>query len=108
MDSYLEQQQINAEINNLLQQYKHLGAKYATSEKNYRIALAKEILMLRTDGMAVTVIPDLARGQPNVAQLKFLRDCAKAEYESLKEAVYTKRLQLKIAREETAEDRRGM
>ncbi|MEY8763379.1 MULTISPECIES: hypothetical protein [Clostridium] len=47
---------------------------FAQSEKIYRIALAKEITKLRTEGVPTTLINNLARGNENVADLKFNRD----------------------------------
>lgn len=48
--------------------------EFAQSEKDYRIALAKEITKLKISGMPVTLINDLARGNEEVASLKFNRD----------------------------------
>jgi hypothetical protein len=56
--------------------------EYATAEKEYRIALSKEIMRLKTQSMSVTLIPDLARG--NTAELKFKRDLAAETYKSSK------------------------
>lgn len=54
--------------------------EYAKAEKEYRIALSKEIVKLKTDGMSVTLIGDVARG--NVADLKFNRDLAEQTYKA--------------------------
>ena len=51
-----------------------LSKEKARTEKIYRQALAQEMLMLRSDGIPATLIPDVARG--NVADLKFQRDAA--------------------------------
>jgi hypothetical protein len=52
----------------------------AEAERDYRAALAKEILKLKTEGMSVTLISDIARG--NTSDLKFKRDLAEAQYTS--------------------------
>jgi hypothetical protein len=49
---------------------------YALAERAYREALAKRILELRAEGMAVTACGDVARGDKHVADLKFKRDVA--------------------------------
>lgn len=50
---------------------------FAEAEKTYRIALAKEIVRQHSDeGVAWSVAPDLARGNPEVANLRMLRDIA--------------------------------
>lgn len=51
-----------------------LSEEKAKAERIYRQALAQEMLMLRSDGIPATLIPDVARG--NVADLKFQRDAA--------------------------------
>lgn len=50
---------------------------YSRSERAYRVELAKEMLRLRVDGMAATLVPDLARGNERIATLKHERDLCK-------------------------------
>lgn len=51
-----------------------LAKDRANSEREYRMALSKEIMTLRASNVQATLIPDLARG--NVSELKFKRDLA--------------------------------
>jgi hypothetical protein len=56
---------------------------FALKEEAYRVALAKEIVRKHdVDGVAWSVAPDLARGEPTVARLRRERDIA----EGVKEA----------------------
>jgi hypothetical protein len=57
-----------------------LAKANAEAEQQYRSALAKEIVKLKLEGMSVTLIPDIARG--NTADLKFKRDIAEFKYTS--------------------------
>ncbi|ACQ54442.1 hypothetical protein FDF29_11940 [Clostridium botulinum] len=57
--------------------------EYAEAEKEYRLALGKEILILRDQKVQTTLIPDVARS--NVAELKFKRDIAEVTYKTCKE-----------------------
>ncbi|MED1953963.1 hypothetical protein [Brevibacillus centrosporus] len=57
---------------------------FAEAEREYRKALSIEIVKLRTDGMPVSIISDVARG--NVADLKFKRDLAEGQYRSCMES----------------------
>lgn len=50
----------------------------AETERDYRVALAKEKIRLRDEGMAVGLIEDVARG--NLADLRFQRDLAREKY----------------------------
>ena len=51
-----------------------LAEDKAEAEQKYRSALAQEILVLKTQGLQATLIPDVARG--NTADLKLQRDLA--------------------------------
>lgn len=55
---------------------------YAAAEQAYREALARKIVQLKAEGMAVTAAGDVARGDPPIAHLKYLRDVG----EGMKEA----------------------
>lgn len=57
--------------------------KKAETERDYRKALAIEILRLKSDGMPATLILDVARG--NLADLKFERDMAEEMYKSARD-----------------------
>ncbi|MEK5058610.1 hypothetical protein BK126_03145 [Paenibacillus sp. FSL H7-0326] len=57
-----------------------LGKEKAEAERNYRSALAQEILKLKSDGFPATLIPDLAKG--NVADLLFQRDYAETRFKA--------------------------
>ena len=59
--------------------------KKAESERDYRVALQKEILTLKAEGMATTLIPDIARGA--AADLKFTRDTDEALYNTTKDSL---------------------
>ena len=56
----------------------------AISERDYRVALAKRVITLKAHGDRATLIPDLARGDEKVAELKLERDKWEAVYEAKK------------------------
>lgn len=72
------------------------GRTHAQAEHDYRVAMAKKILEYRTEGFPVTIIPDLCRGDPQIARLRFERDVALTVYESAKEAINGYKLQIKV------------
>ena len=53
---------------------KQLVVYAAQTEHDYRIALAKKIMELRTDGTAVTIIKDLSQGDKIIANVKLERE----------------------------------
>ena len=72
------------------------GVTLAQNERDYRVALRTEMLALRADGMPASMVGDVARGTPNVAELKLRRDCSEAVYKASQEAINVHKLQLRI------------
>ena len=71
----------------------HTAAKRkAETERDYRIELAREIMTLRDQGLQVSVINDVSRG--NCADSKYNRDLADVMYRSTLEAIESQRAQL--------------
>lgn len=60
--------------------------KLAGAEREYRKALAVEIVKLHADGVAWTVCQDLARGAEKVADLRYERDVARGVFEATQTA----------------------
>jgi hypothetical protein len=58
----------------------NLAKEMAESEKEYRKALALEIIRLRDEKVQATLIPDIARG--NTSELKYQRDIAEARWKA--------------------------
>ena len=83
-----------------LKECKTRGRAAADAEQIYRVALAKKMLELREGGYPATLISDLARGDKEVARLKFERDCSEVVYDNAKEAVLVFKKQIDILREQ--------
>ncbi|WP_272032937.1 hypothetical protein [Oceanobacillus kimchii] len=77
--------QTNKKINYLVNQLFDQGKEMANTEFKYRQALSVEIAKLESQGMKVTLIPDVAKGR--IAELKLERDSAKWQYKSSVEAL---------------------
>jgi len=56
------------------EEYLQLSEKRAEAERNYNIAVAKNILLLRDTGQSITIIKDLVKGDVRVAELKYQLD----------------------------------
>lgn len=72
------------------------GKAYAQAEMDYKIALAKKILQERENGTPVTIISDICKGDPEIARLRFERDCADVVYKSALEAIASMKLQIRM------------
>lgn len=83
-------------------QYKTLGLKKAQAEQNYRVALQKEMARLKLEGTKVTIIPDLARGNEEVAKLRLERDTSDIAYETCRNSLRYCERELDILRSQLA------
>ena len=69
-----------------------LGKAKAETERDYRSKLAQEILKLKSEGMSVTLITDIAKG--NVCEQLFERDFAEARFKAGIEAADAIKIQV--------------
>lgn len=72
------------------------GKAYAQAERDYRIAMARKVMEEREKGTPVTIISDVCRGNPEIAKLRFERDCSEVVYKSAMEAINAMKLQIRI------------
>lgn len=72
------------------------GRESAQAESDYRVALAKKILVERDKGTPVTIISDVCRGSAEIAKLKLERDIAETMHKSALEAINVYKLQIKV------------
>jgi hypothetical protein len=87
---------------------KSSGRYLATAERDYRIALCKEMLKLRTnEGIAWTALFDLAVGQEEVAKLRFKRDIHNSDYEVAKEKIMQIKIEIRLLEKEIEQDWKG-
>lgn len=97
------------QLNECLVFYKNTGRRLADAEMKYRIALRKEFLRLHLeDGVAWTACGELARGQEEVAQLRFSRDIRKSDYECCYEKILQLKTELRILENEINAERKGL
>ncbi len=64
-----------------------LGNAKSDAEYNYRLLKAKKIIILRADKTPVTIIADLVKGDPEVAELKLLLDAQEVLYDNKRENI---------------------
>lgn len=96
MDIVNKLQELIRALNGSIRGLNDTGYKYATAYKNYRIALAKELIRLKDNGMPVTIAYDIARGNEYVAELKFKEISSEAIYKANLEAINAIKLQIKV------------
>lgn len=77
---------------------KTLSIVKAEAERNYRVAVRKEILTLRLEKVPTTIINDLVRGHKEVAELRLKRDIAESDYYTCISAIENLRLDIEVLR----------
>lgn len=64
-----------------------LGNQKSEAEREYRILKAQKIVILRSEKMPVTLISDLVKGDPEVADLKLKLDGYEVMYDNRRENI---------------------
>lgn len=87
-------------LNASVKELSKTGKDYAKAYTDYRVALAKELVKLKDGGMPVTIAYDVARGNPEIARLKFEEIAKEAVYKANQETINVYKLQIKIIQEQ--------
>lgn len=72
------------------------GYSLASKERDYKIAISKSALLLRDEGLPVTLINQVIYGLDAIADLRFKRDTAQVKYNANQEYINTLKLQIRI------------
>lgn len=83
------------------------GRERAIAERDYRIALQKEILRQRDAGFPVTIISDICRGKDEIADLKMKRDIADTMYDTCLQKIYSCKINIGILEGLMEAERKG-
>ena len=88
--------ELNQDLTTSVKVLRRNGQKLAEAERDYKVLLRQEVLKLRAEGMAVTLIDLIIYGVPEVAELRLKRDIAKTMYEANMEHINSTKLQIRI------------
>lgn len=100
MDLYNELNNLISKLDVSVKSLRKTGSEYAKAYTDYRVALAKELMILKEEGYAITLAGDIARGKPEIAKLKFKEISTEAIYKANQEAINSTKLQIKIIQEQ--------
>lgn len=100
MDLYAQLEHKMKQLDNAIKLLRKTGSDYAKSYTEYRVALAKELLILKNEGYAITLAGDIARGKPEIAKLKFEEISNEAIYKANLESINVSKLEIKILQEQ--------
>ena len=96
MDLTAERDTKLKELDVAIKSLRKTGSDYARAYTDYRVALAKELVRLKNEGYAITLAGDIARGNPDIAKLKFKEISTEAIYKANLENINAIKLALKI------------
>lgn len=100
MDIVNKQQALLKQLSATISELEQYGIDLATKEKDYKIVLNQQVLKLRADGQAVTVIDKIAYGIKEVAEKRLERDIAKTMYDVAREKINGIKLSIRINEEQ--------
>ena len=83
-------------LNSALASFRRRGEEFASARRDYQTALAKEILIHRDNGIPVTIIGDLCRGKPDIADLRLKKDVTESLYKSSEHAINCYKLEIRV------------
>lgn len=100
MDLVNELNKLITKLDISVKSLRNTGSDYAKAYTDYRVALAKELIVLKEEGYAITLAGDIARGKPEIARLKFKEISTEAIYKANQEAINSAKLKIKIIQEQ--------
>ena len=103
-DLWSEIQSKTRQLDYSVKELRKSGTAYAEAERAYKIKLRETALRLRSQDMAVGMISMTVYGVPEVAELRFKRDCCEAVYKANIEAINAIKLEIRIINEQLSRE----
>lgn len=100
MDLQIELNNRLKDLDIAIKSLRKTGEDYAKAYTDYRVELAKELMLLKNEGYAITLAGDIARGKPQIAHLKFMEISKEAIYKANLESINATKLAIKIIQEQ--------
>jgi len=100
VDIVNKQQALLKQLSATITELEQNGIELAKKEKDYKVVLNQQVLKLRADGQAVTIIDKIAYGIKEVAEKRLERDIAKTMYDVAREKINGIKLSIRINEEQ--------
>ena len=101
---YLDLQGLMKKMEKALRELPRRGLSQAQAEHDYRVALAQKTLQLRAEGVQVSIIADICRGDQAIAKLRLERDIAQTIYEAAQETIRVWKLEATLLEAQIARE----
>lgn len=96
MELWQEIQEKQKMLDKAIKELAQNGYKLAGCERDYKIAVNKKALELRSQDVPVTLINQVIYGYEDIAKLRFERDTAQVKYNANLEYIQTIKLMIRI------------
>ena len=103
-DLWSEIQAKTKQLDYSVKELRKSGTAYADAERAYKIRLREWCLKLRSQDMPIGLIDKTCYGIPEIAELRFKRDCAEAVYKANIEAINAIKLEIRIINEQLSRE----
>lgn len=100
MELYETLEELLRDLDISVRSLRKTSSDYAKAYSQYRVALAKELVKLKSEGYAITLAGDIARGKPEIAHLKFKEISTEGIYKANLESINATKLRIKIIQEQ--------
>ena len=97
---YEQRDEIKKSLHRSMEKMYSNGVNYAEKTKEYRTILAQTILVLKSNGMQISILDKVAKGQEQVAQAEFEMMTAEVLYKSSQENIMLQKKLLDSVEEE--------
>ena len=105
-------------LRKLIKSLQRNNRKLADAEQKYRMAYTSECIKIKLDGVegkegkktspvAWTMTSEIARGLPQVANLRYERDLVKGEIEAIMQKIYQTKIEINLLQSEMESIRKG-
>lgn len=109
-DTYNDLQAERTMLKKLIKSLQKINRKLAEAEQKYRMAFSKECIRIKLDGVegesgktdpvAWTMTPQIARGLKMVANLRYERDILEGEKEAVMQKIYQTKIEIDLLQKE--------
>jgi hypothetical protein len=84
------------ELNTSIKLLRSNGEKLAEAERDYRVAVSKEVMLMKEEKLPATLINLTIYGRKSVADVRFKRDIAQVMYDSNIEHINVTKVQVRV------------
>lgn len=83
-------------LDQALGEFRENGIRYCEAERQYQAEKSRQIMLLKSEGYPITLIPQIIKGMPTVNDLLFERNKCDVVYRANQEAINIKKLELRV------------